>query len=58
MGTFNEFYMALLKFVNFKLYSDLGLPYPMAESDLPVNGEFYKSAEMREMQANARKLFD
>jgi pescadillo protein len=58
MGTFTEFYMALLKFVNFKLYSDLGLPYPMAESDLPVNGEFYKSAEMREMQSNARKLFD
>jgi hypothetical protein len=58
MGTFTEFYMALLKFVNYKLYSDLGLPYPMPETDLPIDGEFYKSLEIREMQTNARKLFD
>ena len=32
MGTFTEFYMALLKFTNFKLYSDLGLTYPMGEA--------------------------
>ena len=25
MGTFTEFYISLLKFVNFKLFSDLGL---------------------------------
>ena len=29
MGTFTDFYMALLKFVNFKLFSDISLPYPM-----------------------------
>lgn len=39
MGTFNEFYMALLKFVNFKLFSDLGLTYPMSE--MPIKNEVY-----------------
>ena len=34
MGTFTEFYISLLKFVNFKLFGDLGLPYPV--QDLPV----------------------
>ena len=28
IGTFKEFYVALMRFVNFKLYKDLGLPYP------------------------------
>ena len=41
MGTFTEFYMALLKFINFKLYSDLGLPYPMGEVDMPIKNEVY-----------------
>lgn len=36
MGTFTEFYIALLKFVNFKLFSDLGLPYPIEQSDFPL----------------------
>ena len=36
MGTFTEFYMALLKFVNFKLFSDLGLPYPIEQADYPL----------------------
>jgi len=29
MGTFLEFYIGLLKFVNFKLFSDVGLEYPV-----------------------------
>ena len=41
MGSFLEFYMGLLKFTNFKLYSDLGLPYPMTESDIPIKEEIY-----------------
>jgi hypothetical protein len=28
MSTFLEFYRAALKFVNFKLYTDLGMKYP------------------------------
>ena len=28
IGTFKEFYIALLRFINFKLYSELGLQYP------------------------------
>lgn len=56
MGTFTEFYMGLLKFINYKLYSDLGLTYPMAS--LPISNEVYQTEEVRVMQANARKLFE
>jgi hypothetical protein len=31
IGTFKEFYVALLRFINFKLYKDLGLNYPPTE---------------------------
>lgn len=31
MGTFLEFYQGLLKFVNYKLFSDVGLQYPLRE---------------------------
>lgn len=34
MGTFLEFYIALLKFVNYKLFSDLSMSYPVAEKEL------------------------
>ena len=56
MGTFTEFYMGLLKFINYKLYSDLGLSYPMAP--LPITNNVYQTDEVRHMQANARKLFE
>ena len=58
MGTFTEFYIGLLKFINYKLFSDLGLPYPVADVDMPFKGEYYDTSELREMQANARKLFE
>jgi hypothetical protein len=31
MSTFLEFYQGLLKFVNYKLFSDAGLQYPLKE---------------------------
>jgi hypothetical protein len=34
MNTFLEFYIALLRFVNFKLFSDVGLEYPPQRMDL------------------------
>jgi len=58
MGTFTEFYMGLLKFINYKLYSDLGLTYPMGVADLPIKEDLYQCDAIREMQANARKLFE
>ena len=33
MVTFLDFYLVLLKFVNFKLYSTLGIQYPPVEED-------------------------
>lgn len=33
MSTFLDFYIVLLKFVNFKLYSSLNLTYPPIEHD-------------------------
>ena len=47
MGTFTEFYMGLLKFINYKLYSDLGLSYPFAQ--MPVSNEVYQADEVRHM---------
>jgi len=37
MGTFLEFYQALLKFVNFKLFTDIGLTYPLQNEALPFS---------------------
>ena len=64
MGTFLEFYMALLKFINFKLFADLGITYPIADSDWPEVRSTTASAvsldcsKIRVMQERARKLFE
>ena len=39
MGTFTEFYIALLKFTNYKLFTDLGLPYPIEEFPIAAENE-------------------
>jgi len=36
MGTFLEFYQGLVKFVNYKLFSDAGLQYPIKDMN-PVS---------------------
>ena len=64
MGTFTEFYIALLKFTNYKLFSDLGLPYPI--EDFPISrgaeagagGQFLDVEKISQFQIHARKLFD
>lgn len=54
MGTFLEFYIGLLKFVNFKLFSDVGMEYPVKfdKDQIHVDPD-----NIREMQAYARKKF-
>jgi len=54
MGTFLEFYTGLLRFVNFKLFSDLGLEYPVAFDKDQI---FVDPDNIKEMQAYARKKF-
>ena len=56
MSTFLEFYRALLRFVNFKLFTDLGLKYPpesLAQKDL-----YLDSAQVAELQKQARRRFE
>ena len=53
MGTFLEFYIALLKFVNYKLFTDCGMAYPLAE-----HPEYIDCPKVKELQAKIRKLFD
>lgn len=56
MGTFTEFYIALLKFTNYKLFTDLGMPYP--EVEIPTTqSNYYDSTKARELQTFVRKLF-
>ena len=64
MGTFTEFYIALLKFTNYKLFSDMGLPYPV--EDFPVakgaesgtGGQYFDVEKIQQFQKHARKMFD
>jgi len=55
MGTFTEFYIALLRFINFKLFTDLGMAYPQ---EIPlVNETFYDCDKVRSLQKVAREKF-
>lgn len=64
MGTFLEFYKALVKFVNYKLFSDLGFSYPFAEGQYPqvasgsASGTYLDCKVVRDWQANVRKMFE
>jgi pescadillo protein len=64
IGTFREFYVALLRFVNFKLFKDLGLPYPpkdvkgISTDFLDEGNQIYlRTDQMRQLQAIAQKKF-
>ena len=53
MGTFLEFYMALLKFVNFKLFSDCRLPYPLKDqAPLNADQQYLCPVKVKQMQAH------
>ena len=53
MGTFLEFYMGLLKFVNYKLFSDIGIQYPIDPKQLPLSNtsQYLDCDKIRQMQA-------
>ena len=54
MTTFLEFYQALMKFINYKLFTDLGMSYPPKNvyDETHLNVE-----EIKELQKMARKKF-
>jgi pescadillo protein len=57
MGTFTEFYIALLKFVNFKLFTDLGLPYPVQQPML-ADQSYLDAQSVESLQKVARAKFE
>lgn len=59
MGTFLEFYISLLKFVNFKLFSDLGIQYPVVNYPLISSAHPYLDCkQVQAMQKVARAKFE
>ena len=58
MGTFLEFYQALLRFVNFKLFSDAGLQYPLKDL-YPVSqtSVYLDPTKVKQIQQHISKLF-
>ncbi len=59
MGTFLEFYQSLLKFVNYKLFSDIGVQYPLEPSQVPTSTsfpQFLDCAKVKKMQAHVTNL--
>ena len=60
INTFSEFYLALLRFTNFKLFKDIGIQYPLDESKfmLESDGIFLSTQKVQELQKIASKKFD
>jgi hypothetical protein len=52
MGTFLEFYTALLKFVNFKLFADARMSYPLKGDLVPISqtSSYLDAVKVRQMQ--------
>lgn len=60
MGTFLEFYQGLLKFVNYKLMSDIGVTYPLASDMLPesANSAYFDCPKVQQLQSHVSGLFN
>lgn len=61
MGTFTEFYIALLKFVNYKLFTDCGMSYPVADFpalDTASSVSYLDCKRVKDLQTKVRALFD
>jgi len=58
MGTFLEFYQSLLKFANYKLFSDVRLQYPLRGMN-PVSdtSAYLAPPKVKQMQTHVSKLF-
>jgi hypothetical protein len=58
MGTFLEFYQALVKFVNFKLFSDCGMQYPFKDlNPISQTSVYLDNDKVQQMQQHIGKLF-
>lgn len=58
MRTFLEFYVALLRFVNHKLFVDLGIKHPLESNGIREDGLFLDCQKVKDMQKQARAKFD
>lgn len=59
MTTFLDFYLVLLKFVNFKLYSSLNIQYPPVEQDSTTyQGYEFNAVEQGQQQEDERYQID
>ena len=58
MGTFLEFYQGLLRFVNYKLFSDAGIQYPLKDLN-PVSPttDYLDAGKVKQLQSHIGKLF-
>ena len=57
MSTFREFYVALLRFINFKVFSDLGIAYPPQLTSLADEELNLDCSQIRELQDAATSKF-
>ena len=63
IGTFMEFYLSLLRFVNYKLYKDLEMDYPPSNiigvsAAVTDEQEFLDCAQIQKYQEFAQKKFN
>jgi len=64
IGTFQEFYISLLRFVNYKLFSEMSIPYPPKTIDgisasvaIEDDKIYLNTQQIQKMQTSAQKLF-